>query len=379
MLESVDLRPNRLSNPPPAAVKGVDPQNTPHADDPWHYRRYLPRHDPRNYDPLGEPLPPLGGLLPHPGLTLLAAPPKSGKTTLAVALAWAVATGTPFAGVPVPAGPAVLLDYESSDAERRAALAPLPTGLHPEHRLHVAPYAPRLDDSAFRPFFEWILGTMRPLLLVVNSLRGAVLRAALDRPAAVRRLLGPLADVAGNTVARGGPGTAVLVLHHTDAHARRASESVQLPAVVRATALLSNDPLPEPAEEDAEGAEPRLLTLRLSGRDLGAGPAGTRTVRLEARGPLDYRPHAPILERKTEPNIIEPAPLDATCELLLELLARLAPQADRPDPDSATLAAAAGLPLRTVQHALTRLLRAERIVSTRHRQTFRYRLAKGSI
>lgn len=65
--------------------------------------------------------------IPLGGLVFLAAPPKQGKTCLATALALAVATGTPFAGMPCDQGGVLWLAQEESfwDRHRLVSSSPL--------------------------------------------------------------------------------------------------------------------------------------------------------------------------------------------------------------------------------------------------------------
>lgn len=353
-----------------------DPDLTPtFLNDPWNWSRYVPRYDPETYQQrLGDPLPLLADLFPRPGLTLLAAPPKSGKTSFATALAWAVATGTPFAGRPVQKAPAVYVDFESSGPERRFDLAGLPLAEHPDHAFHHATGLPYLGIPEWEWAFDWMLNDLGAGLVVIDSLRAAACGRRIDRSEVARELVGGLAKAAGVTssgvTSSGGAGGAtVLLLHHTNAYETRPADSPQLLAAAGSVARLTS--APDPEDERA-----RTVTLDLAGRGLVVGGDGRRTVRFASAGPLDYRAPAPLVSILPRPENSGPLPVETAAELLLALLE---PVADREPPDSATLGLWSGLNLGTVRNALTRLMREGRAVATRRGRGFVYRKAPGKI
>ncbi len=320
------------------------------------YSFLFARYDAKRLNRLGETAL-VPGLLPATGLVLLVAPPKAGKTDLATALAYAVATGTPFAGrptlpeglSPIPAAeaaegaeplrPALFASYEENTQERvdvLSRLADLDDPDAPPCDLWCASGLPALDTEHGIRALRSFCAANYPRLVVLDSLHGALERTDLARARPARRILRELARLAKEE------GTCVLVLHHTNHAGTRPGEHVQLLAAASATILLQETPHPHDPSA-------RLVTLKLAARGL-----GRRTVSLVSERSLHYRA-ATDDDLPTELAPFASAAPDPTDERLVALLR------DR-KATAAALSNRAGLPLGTVRNALRRLRDSGRIL-----------------
>jgi hypothetical protein len=119
------------------------------------------------------PIPSLIG----PGLTLLAAPPKSGKTNLALQLAWSVASGDPALGsILTHQGDVLFIAAESSmqdlEARRKDVFGHCET---PPSLLTVTGEAVAAYDGSLHTLTErWRERVERPTLIVMDTLRALV-------------------------------------------------------------------------------------------------------------------------------------------------------------------------------------------------------------
>ena len=306
-------------------------------------------------------------ILPAATLVLLAAPPKSGKTALATALAWSVATGTPFAGREVERLGVLWLNFEESGLERAYALSGLPNA--EGHKL-VLGTPPPLDTKAGAEALRWAVGRHHPSLVVVDSLAACVERTNLSEASAARKLM-----TLFNRIVLMHP-VSVLLIHHTDERALLPSQSLQLRAATGVTAILTSEPLP-PADADPAAAKPqspraRLLRLRYSGRGLGFD----HRVHLVSENPRHYR-------AATSEDLVTPVPkaapkaraapprTDANAE---SVLATLSGPESRLRVSLHDIVLATELPRPTVRHALDRLIAAGRAEIAENRNgTYFYR------
>ena len=193
------------------------------------------------------------GILPGPGLLLLAGAPKSGKTDLALAMAWSVATGTTFAGREVRRGCAVYANYDLSARDMNRLLAPFPKDQDGD--LYIADGLAPLDSDFGRKSLEslWNAAPVPPNLLVIDSLPGALHRTNAQNPLAVRNFMGRLMDLCDDH------DVTILLIGPTDAWDRRAAGPFPMCPGVSRTMRLSA--APHPADPGS-----RALELALSGR-----------------------------------------------------------------------------------------------------------------
>ena len=140
------------------------------------------------------------GLIPAGGVALLVGRPKSGKSTLARALAVAVAQGRPFLGRNVRRGPVLLVSLE--DRKRDAARHMRALGLKPEDPLLFATELARHEQLR-----AWV-GAHRPVLVIIDTV-GRVLR--LRDSSEYAEVVGALDGLL--RLARES-GAAILLLHH---------------------------------------------------------------------------------------------------------------------------------------------------------------------
>ena len=224
------------------------------------------------------------GLIPQGYLILLAAEPKTGKTSLATALALAVATGTPFAGIPTEQTGVLWLAQEEGPIERKLALANSPL-VDPETPLLTCyQHLPIDEPDSLSALDHWLRQT-DSRLVVVDPLHGATSGRSLNDGWAARRSLMGLKNLCAlrNTTA--------IVLHHSKQPSRhsqrkRVAESDQLAATASMQIVHSyRDRLGSTSGNDAECEEGRLITLDCRGR----GQFANRTLHLMSSGPLNFQ------------------------------------------------------------------------------------------
>lgn len=163
-------------------------------------------------DLAGETIPPtpfvVESLLPA-GLTILAAPPKTGKSWLCLALADAVATGTAFWGYAVNSGDVLYFALEDSRARLQSRLraigSKMPKNLHMICRNTMC-----LDNGLIDQIENWIKDHADTRLIILDTLqrvKGAA-QYGLDAYAADYARLAPLQELAQEKR------VSVLAVHH---------------------------------------------------------------------------------------------------------------------------------------------------------------------
>ena len=156
------------------------------------------------------------------GVTLLAASPKAGKSTLVMALFAAIARGTDFFGLPVQRVPILLIDPENRPrfrVEKFDRASDFEEGEADKYYLRPreipSPLTPEFLESAVSSAVE---RTGQPKgLVVIDTLRSCFVAGEdfneLDANS-MARLLGRLRKVADGT------GWGLLILHHTTSNSR---------------------------------------------------------------------------------------------------------------------------------------------------------------
>jgi hypothetical protein len=173
------------------------------------------------------------GLLPTGGVSLLAAKPKVGKSTLARNLAWCVARGAPFLGRATAQGAVVYLALEekrgevarhfrkmgaTADSEGAVSEAPVPVYVH-------VGAAPEESMAALAT----AVAAHRPVLVIIDPLLRLVrLRDANDY-AEVTRALEPVVELARQS------GAHLLLVHHLAKGERAGGD-----AILGSTALFAS-------------------------------------------------------------------------------------------------------------------------------------------
>lgn len=160
--------------------------------------------------------------VPSGAVTLLAAPPKAGKSTLARAMAFAVATGAPCLGWSTQRGPCWYLALEEKRSEVRKAFKRL--GANGSEPIHVL--IAQAPNDLLAQLHE-LARTEKPSLIIVDTLQRLIKAKDLNDYALVTTAFEPLLALARDS------GAALLLLHHASAHATREG----LDAVLGSTAL----------------------------------------------------------------------------------------------------------------------------------------------
>lgn len=109
----------------------------------------------------------VGELLLADGLSLLVAPPKAGKSTLARCLALAVATGGDWLGRPVRQGVCLHLALEEAKSTVLAHYNRLEA---PDEGIHVVIGAPGVRPDGRRAWLADLVAALRPALVVIDPL-----------------------------------------------------------------------------------------------------------------------------------------------------------------------------------------------------------------
>lgn len=146
--------------------------------------------------------------VPCPGIVTLVGSPKSGKTWIALELAYRVARGEHWAGRPASKSKVLYLNLDAPEVqwrERLRALGDQAEGqvlmVHPDdnRRINV------LDPSGYG-WYATAIETADPALVVVDVLREVHVEQENDS-GSMKRVL--------DSLARGAEGRAVLLVHHT--------------------------------------------------------------------------------------------------------------------------------------------------------------------
>lgn len=147
------------------------------------------------------------------GLTLLAAPPKTGKSFLALDLACCIAEGMPFWGYKTEKGSVLYCDLEGTawrTQDRLPILGRKSKTDCPALLSHVYKVAP-VDAGLVKQLESWIDAAENPRLIIIDTLahvKGRVMRGE-DSYTADTRFMKPLHDLAVSK------GIAILAITHT--------------------------------------------------------------------------------------------------------------------------------------------------------------------
>ncbi|MDH4388876.1 MAG: AAA family ATPase [Fimbriimonas sp.] len=221
-------------------------------------------------------------------LILLSGLPKSGKTTLAVALADAIVKGKPFAGFRLPKTAVGYVSFDDSPAEILAAID-RHDDLTEDSPFFLSIMNDPIDTRDGLEQIEDFLISQRGGVVIIDSLHAALTKSQTRDARQVRNLITPLKRVAERA------GTIILI-HHTDAHGKRAGDHTQIQAAVSQTVLMST--------QENDGF--RLIKLQCKGR----GAGSYRKIHLLSRSETHYQPHNPnptanlhAFDRSTKPII----------------------------------------------------------------------------
>lgn len=269
-------------------------------------------------------------------VVLLAGNPKEGKSCLATAIALAVASGTPFAGMPTEQAGVLWMAYEESVHERGRVMFSSPL-LAPDLPLYTCFERVPLDSDEFVAVHNHWVNETGARLIVVDPLLAAADRP-LDRPHVARKVLENVRLVSGLAT--------VLLLHHKKGpneldRRERVADNAQLEATCTTGIVMRAQ----------RAADHRLVTLHCRSRR----PEGNQILHLLSDGPLDYQV---AVEQRSQRSC--PAPdrsgwqaRVATC--VLDLLRESGPLT------SAEIANQTSVRIGTVRNVLTRLRRSQEI------------------
>lgn len=147
------------------------------------------------------------------GLTLLAAPPKTGKSFLALDLACSIAEGTPFWGFKTVKGDVLYCDLEGAAwrTQERLPIVGRKTRIDCPELLSMAYKVAPVDNGLIDQLQSWIASAKSPRLIIIDTLahvKGRIARGE-DAYAADTRFMKPLHDLAVEK------GIAILAITHT--------------------------------------------------------------------------------------------------------------------------------------------------------------------
>ena len=191
------------------------------------------------------------------GLSILAAPPKTGKSWMCLALADAVTTGSTFFGLDTRQGSVLYMALEDSEYRLRERLRKIGSSM-PKNLYLVNRGAKKIDDGLCDQINEWIDGTPAARLVIVDTLarvKGSAVYGMNGYEADTQQFA-PLQELAINR------GVSILVVTHfrktqkfsTEDPFERISGTTGLFGVSDAAWIISGN----------RGQE---MTLRITGRD----------------------------------------------------------------------------------------------------------------
>ncbi len=226
------------------------------------------------------------GFLPGGYLTMLAGPPKSGKTCLATALALAVATGTPFAGRPTQQSAVLWIAAEETPQERYQILktSELADTACP---LYTCYNRLNIDEELDLFALDREISRHEAKLVIVDPLLGAISGRSLQGSWNARKTLQLLKQLCGQRQ------VTALVLHHEkriQGQPARVGDSDQVSATASMNIVLRRGmgvpPMSVTGVPPVQRATPpRLVTLDCQGR----GEWSNQVLKLASNAPLDYQ------------------------------------------------------------------------------------------
>lgn len=204
--------------------------------------------------PRHQPTPTPEDLFPPNSLIVLAGQPKIGKTTIAVALAKAIATGKPFAGKPNQQQAVGYISFDDSPAEIRQTFAKHADITDQTPIYLCTDMAPINTLDAQMQIEDFLIEHQGKATVIIDSFHAALTPEARTNDArAMRKLLTPLKRISE----RAGR---IILIHHTNAYGTRIADHTQLQASVSQTIVMTYRPL----------GSNRLITWDSKGRGRGA-------------------------------------------------------------------------------------------------------------
>jgi hypothetical protein len=152
--------------------------------------------------------------LPMGGISILAAKPKVGKSTLARNLALAVSRGEPFLGRPTSKGPVLCLCIEEKRSQVQKHFASMGATDEPVH-VHVGTTPEKALEN-----LERVIVQIKPVLVIIDPLLKFVRIRDVNDYAEVTRALEPVLGLARVS------GTHILLVHHTGKMEREGGDGI---------------------------------------------------------------------------------------------------------------------------------------------------------
>ena len=329
-------RPSHIDNPwedDDRNIESVLPEQTYREDDERFEGMF--RDAPDYLKDLGlEPMPfVVEGLLAETYLTILGGTSKAGKSCLMSAIGIAVASGVPFMGLTVAKGPVLWVAYEESERERALCLkefGQVPSGFWISHNKLLID-----TDEGIEGLRYWIRKT-GARLVILDALYGAVGVDNLSEGRKARAALSTLKELCRTE------GICCVLLHHFNKGVGNGREKFADSNQILATASMD---LRMEVHEQSDG----IREIRLSGT--GRGDFANREWVIRSRGVSEYELVAVGNGSEVSSLARDTRILDCIAEFGSEgvMAARIAQDTD--------------VPIKTVQNALTGLVRDGRVVS----------------
>lgn len=191
---------------------------------------------------------------PH-SVILLAGAPKTGKTTIALALANALVHGREFAGFKLPKSTVGYLSFDDSLTEIASAVREHP-GLAENNDFFVNTKCSEIDSAFSQLEIERFMVRRSNVVIIIDSLHAAIQQTNTSNPRSIRRLFSSLTSMAARS------GT-IILLHHTDKRGRTIADHAQIQAAASQTIIHSSE------DNLVEGTNVRTITWKTVGRGLG--------------------------------------------------------------------------------------------------------------
>ena len=171
-------------------------------------------------------------IFPQNSLIVLAGQPKIGKTTIAIALAKAIATGKPFAGQKTKKQPVGYISFDDSPREISEAFAKHKDITDKTPIFLTTEMEPINTKAAHIEIEDFLIQHRGDATVIIDSFHAALLDARTNDARAMRKLLNPLKRISE----RAGR---IIIIHHTNAYGTRIADHTQLQAAVSQTILMT--------------------------------------------------------------------------------------------------------------------------------------------
>lgn len=233
-------------------------------------------------------------IFPQNSLIVLAGQPKIGKTTIAIALAKAIATGKPFAGQKTKKQPVGYISFDDSPREISEAFAKHKDITEQTPIFLTTEMEPINAKAAHIEIEDFLIKHRGDATVIIDSFHAALLDARTNDARAMRKLLNPLKRISE----RAGR---IIIIHHTNAYGTRIADHTQLQASVSQTILMTYQ----------QREHCRLIKWQSFGR----GANATQTLHIASTNETTFKPH--LLDPLTDIH-----PQDESTKPILKALAK---------------------------------------------------------